>query len=340
MDIKQVAARAKVSVATISRTINRPELVDAKTAARVWKMIRHLNYYPNGQARALVSGKSRMFGLIISDISNPFFPELVKSFDDAAIQHSYEVLVANTDYKSDRMAICVRKMIERKVDGIAIMTSELDPHLLTELYRRRFPMVFLDLADVKPLVSRVVVDYAKGIGEVIRHLVSLGHQRIGFISGPLILKSARTRRSAFLSRLREFGVPRHRQSEAEGNHRVDGGDVAMRGMLLQPNPPTAVVTSNDLTAIGALRAIKAAGLDVPRDISVVGFDDIELSQYTHPPLTTIRLSREELGRKAFDALYRTAEGLANMGQEIHISTALVLRDSTGPAPRKRYRTHQ
>ncbi len=334
MNIKQVAARAKVSVATISRTINRPESVDAKTAARVWKVIRELNYYPNSQARALVSGKSRMFGLIISDISNPFFPELVKSFDDAAIQHSYEVLVANTDYKSDRMAICVRKMIERNVDGIAIMTSELDPHLLTELYRRRFPMVFLDLADVKPLVSRVVVDYAKGIGEAIRHLVSLGHQRIGFISGPLILKSARTRRSAFLSCLRKFGVPRHRQIEAEGNHRVDGGDFAMRGMLSQPNPPTAVVTSNDLTAIGALRAITAAGLDVPRDISVVGFDDIELSQYTRPPLTTIRLSREELGRVAFDALYRTAEGLANMGQEIHINTTLVLRDSTGPAPRK------
>ena len=109
MNIKQVAARAKVSVATISRTINRPESIDARTAARVWKVIRELNYYPNGQARVLVSGKSRMFGLIISDTSNPFFPELVKSFDDAAIQHGYEVLVANTDYRSDRMAICVRR---------------------------------------------------------------------------------------------------------------------------------------------------------------------------------------------------------------------------------------
>jgi len=114
----------------------------------------------------------------------------------------------------------------------------------------------------------------------------------------------------------------------------------MRGMLAQPNPPTAVMTSNDLTAIGALRATAAAGLDVPRDISVVGFDDIELSQYTHPPLSTIRLSREELGRKAFDALYRAAEGLAAMGQEIRISTTLVLRDSTSPAQRKRYRTHK
>ena len=340
MNIKQVAARARVSVATISRTINRPESVDAKTAAKVLKVIRELNYYPNSQARALVSGKTRMFGLIISDISNPFFPELVKSFDDAAIQHGYEVLVANTDYKSDRMAICVRKMIERKVDGVAIMTSEVDPHLLTELYRRRFPMVFLDLADVKPLVSRVVVDYAKGIGEAIRHLVSLGHERIGFISGPLMLKSARTRRSAFLGCLKKFGAPRYRQIEAEGNHRVDGGDFAMRGMLAQPNPPTAVMTSNDLTAIGALRAIAAAGLEVPRDISVVGFDDIELSQYTHPPLSTIRLSREELGRKAFDALYRAAEGLAAMGQEIRISTTLVLRDSTSPAQRKRYSTHK
>jgi LacI family transcriptional regulator len=334
MNIRQVAAKAKVSVATISRTINRSELVDAKTAEKVWRVIRQLKYYPNGQARALVLGKSRMFGLIISDISNPFFPELVKSFDDAAMQHNYEVLVANTDYKSERMGIAVRRMIERKVDGVAIMTSELDRDLLTELYRRRLPLVFLDLGNVQPLVSRVVVDYRKGIAEAIRHLVSLGHQRIAFISGPLVLKSARTRRTAFLGCMRESGIPAGHQMEYEGNHRVDGGDVAMRSMLSQPNRPTAVLASNDLMAIGAMRAITAMGLEVPRDISVIGFDDIEFSQYIRPRLTTIRLSREDLGRKAFDALYRTAEGLAKRGQEIHMGTTLVLRETTGPPARE------
>ncbi|HLJ86172.1 MAG TPA: LacI family DNA-binding transcriptional regulator [Candidatus Angelobacter sp.] len=332
MNIKEVAARAKVSTATISRTINQSESVDPKTAQRVWRAIRELNYYPSSQARALVSGRSRMLGLIISDISNPFFPELVKSFDDAAIENGYEVVVSNTDYKSDRMSLCVRRMIERNVDGVAIMTSEIDSHLVEELSRRRLPMVFLDLGKLKPFVSNILVDYSKGIEEAVRHLVGLGHQKIGFISGPLNLKSAHTRRAAFLHGLQSCGLSRRQYMEVEGNHRVDGGDVAMRGLLAYPDRPTAVLTSNDLTAIGALRAITTAGLSAPHDISLIGFDDIELSQYTQPPLTTVRLSREELGRKAFDALFRSVEGLTKSGQEIGVSTTLVLRQSTGPAP--------
>jgi LacI family transcriptional regulator len=274
-----------------------------------------------------------MFGLIISDISNPFFPELVKSFDDAAIRNNYEVLVANTDYKSERMGIAVRRMIERKVDGVAIMTSELDRDLLAELYHRQLPLVFLDLGEVHSRVSRIVVDYRTGIEEAIRHLVSLGHKRIAFISGPLILKSARTRRTAFLACLRESGISAGQQMEYEGNHRVDGGDAAMRSMLSQPNRPTAVLASNDLMAIGAMRAISAMGLEVPRDISVIGFDDIEFSQYIRPRLTTVRLSREDIGRNAFDALYRTAEGLTKKGQEIHVGSTLVVRETTGPPAR-------
>jgi LacI family transcriptional regulator len=331
MNIKEVAAKAGVSTATISRTINQSGTVNPKTAEKVWKVIRQLGYYPNTQARALVSGRSRIFGLIISDITNPFFPELVKSFEDAAIQHNYEVIVGNTDYKQERMNICVRRMIERKVDGVAIMTSELDKHLFDELSRRRFPLVFLDLGKPKPLVSDLVVDYPKGIREAVLHLVSLGHQRIGFISGPQTLKSARVRRSAFLECLRECGIQDHDRLIADGNHRVDGGQAAMQAMLALPQPPTAVLASNDLSAIGALHAVAAAGFRVPQDISVIGFDDIELCQYTQPPLTTVRLSRDELGRKAFYELYRAAEGLSASGQEVPVSTTLVLRESTARA---------
>ncbi len=334
MNIKEVAARAKVSTATISRTINQSELVSPKTAERVWRAIRELGYYPNTQARALVSGKSRIFGLIISDISNPFFPELVKAFEDTAILHAYEVIVANTDYKSDRMGLCVRRMIERKVDGVAIMTSEIDRPLLDELSKRDMPIVFLDIGKVKPLISNISVDYARGIRESVQHLVALGHKRIGFISGPSDLKSARTRRSAFLDCLRECGISEKHQIVVEGNHRVDGGQAAMREMLARPTPPTAVLTSNDLSAIGALHAIQNAGLRVPQDISVIGFDDIELSQYTQPPLTTVRLSRDELGRKAFHALSQAAEGTATAGQDIKIATSLVIRESTARLSQK------
>lgn len=334
MNIKQVASLAGVSASTVSRTINQPEKVDAQTADRVWRVIRESNYVRNSQARTLVSGKSRIFGLIISDISNPFFPELVKSFDYSAVRHNYDILVASTDYRVDRLGTCVAKMIERQVDGLAIMTSELDRQHLAELYQRKLPMVFLDWGEVRPLVSRIVVDYERGVSDAMRHLVSLGHRKIAFISGPLTLKSIHSRHRAFLKCLRELNIPPFKQAAMEGNHRVDGGEAVMRILLAQSDRPTAVLAASDLTAIGALRAIRAAGLDVPRDISLIGFDDIELSQYMHPPLTTIRLSREELGREAFDALYRCAEGTTVSGQEIPISTALVLRESTGAALRK------
>ena len=297
------------------------------------RAIRDLGYYPNTQARALVSGRTRMLGLVISDIINPFFPELVKSFEFAAIQHGYEVIVANTDYSSERMGTCVRRMIERNVDGVAIMTSEMEPHLLAELSRRQLPIVFLDVGKLEPLISVISVDYNHGIRQAVQHVISLGHERIGFISGPRSLKSARTRRVAFLKCISLCGVSDRQRIVVEGNHKIGGGEIAMTQMLSMPNPPTAVLTSNDLTAIGAMRAIHRGGLRVPEDISIVGFDDIEFSEFTQPPLTTVRLSRDELGQKAFNALYNGLDGGLPGGQEIRISTSLVLRQSTAPPNR-------
>jgi LacI family transcriptional regulator len=243
MNIKEVANRARLSTATVSRTINQSGLVRPRTAEKVRRAIQELGYYPNTQARALVSGRSQMFGLIISDIVNPFFPELVKSFEFAAIHRGYEVIVANTDYNSERMGGCVRRMIERKVDGVAIMTSEIDSHLLSELAHRRLPIVFLDVGKVKPLISNIRVDYSKGIGEAVQHIVSLGHKRIGFISGPLTLKSARTRRSAFLKCISARGIGQRRQSVVEGNHKIDGGELAMTQLLSLREPPCSPPTT-------------------------------------------------------------------------------------------------
>jgi LacI family transcriptional regulator len=328
MNIKEVADRACVSTATVSRTLNGSGLVKPRTAEKVWRVIRELGYYPSTQARALVSGKSRMMGLIISDIVNPFFPELVKSFEFAATHQGYEVIVANTDYNPERMITCVRRMIERQVDAVAIITSEIERHLIEELSRRKLPIVFLDVGKLKPLISNISVDYGKGIREAVQHIVSLGHKRIGFISGPHTLQSARTRRSAFLKCISDCGIKDQRRIVVEGNHKVEGGDTAMTHMLSLSDPPTAVLASNDLSAIGALRAITRAGLRVPDDISLIGFDDIEFSQCTQPPLSTIRLSRAELGQKAFDALFRHLDGQAKGGEDIPVSTGLILRQST------------
>jgi LacI family transcriptional regulator len=332
MNIREIAKRAGVSTATVSRVVNGTAPVALRTEQRVRKAIEHLGYYPNSHARTLGSGKSHMYGLIISDITNPFFPEVVKHFEQIAVEHGQEVLIANTNYQPERMKICVRRMLERKVDGVAIMTSEMEPELIQVLNNRGIPIIFLDTGDVGPHVSNILIDYDHGVGLAIDHLTSLGHRRIAFISGPASLASARTRHDAFLASLRKKKLKCTDNFIGIGNHRIDGGQAAMMQMLSLSVRPTAVLASNDLTAIGVIRAIHAAGLRVPEDISVVGFDDIELSSFLEPPLTTIRVSRAEIGTRAFTALYSGNKGC---GIAYKISTELVVRHSTGPVSESR-----
>jgi DNA-binding LacI/PurR family transcriptional regulator len=331
MNIAEVARRAKVSTATVSRTINSTGTVSPETAERVWKVVKALGYHPDTNARALVSGRSRFLGLIISDISNPFFPELVKSFEELALKHGLEVLCANTSYDPGRMSHCVRRLLERKVDGVAIMTSEMEKGLVAQLEQRRIPIVFLDTGHVREHISNIRVNYETGIHEAIEHLQALGHKRIGFISGPLELRSARTRRSAFLKWLKRYGLLAGERLIATGNHKIDGGEVAMEKLLAFAKPPTAILASNDLTAVGALRTLHRRGLRVPEDISIVGFDDIDFSQFTQPALTTVRLSRTELAEKALDALASALNGQVRLGREYDVDTHLIVRGSTGAA---------
>src|SRR5438067_3725704 len=244
MNIKEVAKRAKVSTATVSRTINDSAKVKPGTAERVRKAIEELNFYPNTHARTLVSGRSRMLGLIISDITNPFFPELVKHFEDQAVQKGLEVIIANTDCKPRRMAECIRRMVERKVDGAAIMTSEADPALVTELTRRNIPTVFMDTGKNGSLSANINIEYEQGIQEGLQHLFSLNHRRIAFISGPLNLPSAKRRLEAFVAGMQARGLHPEPELIEKGDHRIEGGISAMRDLLRLKEPPTAVITSN------------------------------------------------------------------------------------------------
>lgn len=335
MGIQAVAKLANVSIATVSRTLNNPSTVDPKTAERVWQAVRQLNYTPNPSARSLVSGRTRILGLIVSDITNPFFPELIKGFEDVAIQQGYEILISSTNYDSVRMSQCVRRMLERKVDGVAIMTSELEKPLVAELGRRKIPMVFLDVGAVGPSISNIKVDYAQGIRQAIEHLLALNHRRIAFIGGPLDLKSARIRRTAFLRGLADCGVSVDQRLVESGNHKIDGGLEAMTRLLAGPKPPTAALASNDLTAIGAMRAVRRAGFRVPEDVSLIGFDDIQLAEFTEPPLTTVRLPRLILAQRAFEALVTHLENKNEpnrRGAEHVVATELIVRLSTAPAP--------
>lgn len=335
MNIKAVAKLAQVSTATVSRTINGTAKVNPATEERVRKAIKALHFYPDTNARALGSGRSNLYGLIISDITNPFFPELIKAFEDIAVKNNQEVLIANTNYDPERMKICVTRMLQRKVDGVAIMTSEMDESLIEVFSRRHIPLVFLDAATLGPGVSSVSIDYAEGVGSAMRHLIDLGHKRIAFISGPLRLGTAQTRLSAFKKLQQRDRLVEHPQFIQEGNHRVDGGREAMLRILDafpdSDSRPTAVLASNDLTAIGAIEAIHERGLSIPGDISVMGFDNILLSAYMSPSLSTVNAPRAEVAKAAFQALLEAREpgGTLARGERHHVKTSLVVRESTG-----------
>src|SRR6202030_61874 len=223
MDIREIAKRARVSTATVSRTINRVPTVNAQLAKRVWSVIEELGYYPNTQARALVSGRSRIFGLIVSEFTNPFFPEIVQTFENLAVENNYEILLTSTGNDPKRMESSVRRMIERRVEGVAIMTFGMEELLLDDLKLRKIPLVFVDVGPARPHVSNIRIDYLHGIRQAVQHLAALRHERIAFITGPLTLKSATARREAFVQSMNEIGIPVDPQLIVEGNHTLEGG---------------------------------------------------------------------------------------------------------------------
>ncbi len=336
MGIREVAERAGVSIATVSRTVNGVRAVRPDIAAKVWRAIEEVGYVPNTQARALVSGHSRILGLIVSDITNPFFPELIHGFEQVAVRAGFEVLLASTGYDPALMANTVRRMIERKVEGVAVMTSEMDPSLLGQLTDRHIPLAFVDVGTPAPHVSNICVNYQSGVRQAVEHLRRLGHRRLAFISGPLTLKSARLRSEAFLECFTESQRDAEHPLIVKGDHTLDGGFHAVQELLSAPDRPTAVICSNDLTAIGVLRGLDAEGLRTPRDMSVIGFDDINMAQFTLPPLTTIRLSRQDLAHQAFGALIADIESAAaSEGATYPLDTRLIVRGSTAaPHPER------
>jgi LacI family transcriptional regulator len=327
--IKDIATEAGVSTATVSHVINKTRFVSDVVRARVLKAIELHNYYPNAHARSLASGSSRILGLVISDIANPFFPELVKSIETAAYEHGYDVILSNTNYDAERASHYVRRFIERKVAGVALMTSEMDKSLIEELARREVPVVFLDSGETGLHMSNLRVNYAEGIKQAILHLVELGHQNFAFICGLPHLRSAKRRLEAFLQTMREV-LPKAKTQIYQGDFKIEGGRRAA-AELLDGELPTAVIAANDLMAFGAISEFHRAGLNVPRDVSVVGFDNIAFSSLIDPALTTVNLPLNELGRFAVEALMTTLSNPTQHGVEIEISTALLIRNSTAAA---------
>jgi DNA-binding LacI/PurR family transcriptional regulator len=328
--IRDVAQRAGVSIATVSRAVNGISTVAPELAERVWSAIREVGYVPNTQARALVSGRSRLLGLIVSEITNPFFPELVQEFENLAVEQGYEVFIGSTNYDPVRTESLVRRMLQRSVDGVAIMTFGIEQELIQKLVDRAFPMVFVDSGPDLPNIRVLKVDYGEGIREAVQHLAALGHRDIAFISGPLHMRSAVARRDAFLKSMSELGLTVPREHIIEGTHTMEGGINATEHLLLSGEMPTAIVCSNDMTAIGVLHGLHRTTHKVPDDISVIGFDDIHLAQFVLPPLTTVQMSCKRIAAAAIQALrFGIEPGLPQAQQtEWPIPTHLVVRQST------------
>ena len=329
-NIHDVARRARVSIATVSRVVNRISTVDPDLAKRVWKAVDEVGYLPNTQARALVSGRSRILGLIVSEITNPFFPELVQQFENLAVAQGYEVMIGSTNYDATRTEALIRRMLQRNVDGVAVMTFGIEEAQVQKLVEHEFPLVFADAGPDLPNVRVLKVNYGEGIREAVQHLAALGHRQIAFISGPLRMRTAVTRRDAFRKSMSELGLAVPNACIVEGDHTMEGGKAAMEKLIAQAKLPTAVICSNDMTAIGVLHALDETTHKVPADISVVGFDDIRLAQFMLPPLTTVRMSCADLAEAAVQALRAGIEpGHPQSAQkEWPIATRLVVRRST------------
>jgi LacI family transcriptional regulator len=333
-DIRTVAALAKVSIATVSRTVNGSPAVSDRLSKRVWQAIEQLNYFPNTHARTLVSGRSRLFGIIVENITNPFFPELIQSFEEVAVAHGYEILVSSSNSDPAILANCVRRMLERKVDGVAVLSFGAEEPVLDQLVHRDIPMVLAEFRLGDPKVSTILMDYNTGIRAAVNHLAELGHSKIAFLAGPHKLHSAITRENDYCTAMEAAGLPIQKNWVIECDHTMKGGAAGFGKLQKLSTRPTAILCSNDMTAIGVLRAAYMEGLRVPDDLSVIGLDDIDFAEFTLPPLTTIRLSRSDLAQAAFEALRQQAEDPDNpkIQREFLVSTSLVVRESTAAPP--------
>ena len=327
--IRHVAQRADVSTATVSHVLNGTGHVRSLTRRSVLAAVKELRYYPNIHARDLASRNSKTLGMIVSDIGNPFFPEVIKAFETRARELGYEVILSDTDYEPRLMRHAAERMLKQKVRGVAIMTSEMSLKLVEEFVHGRIAVTFLDLGPVREYVSNIKIDYFSGIRRVVEHLYGLGHRRIAFAGGRSNLRSNLARRTAYLNSMRALGL--EPGPILPGDLRFKGGFAAGLAILKFSPMPTAVVAINDLTAVGVIKAFHHNGVRVPEDVSVTGFDRTHLAEYVVPSLTTVDLHRDLLGRIAADALHELSSFPNPQGKEYRIPADLIAGESTGPA---------
>ncbi|SFL74338.1 LacI family DNA-binding transcriptional regulator [Halanaerobium salsuginis] len=326
--IKDIAKQAGVSVTTVSRVINNKPDVGDKTRAKILRIIEDLNYNPNSVARGLVMQKTNTIGLIIPDISNPFFPQVARAIEDKAQKLDYSVIFFNTDNNPDREKKAVELFKSKQVDGLIVSLSLGNEAILRELKSADYPVVQIDravLTDNYPLVS---IDNQNSAYQLVQYILNKGHRRVAHISGDLNTTTARARLAGYQQALLDYGIKLDDNLLIKGDYSQYTGYQAMRQLLELDNPPTAVFAANDLSAAGVYKAIYAAGLRIPQDIAVAGHDDIEIASLLQPELTTMRQPKYNLGEEAVTILLRMINSKQKLKLSDHIlKTNLIIRQS-------------
>lgn len=329
-NIKDVAQRAGVSISTVSRALNDTDYpVKPETRKKVLEAAAELGFRPNDLARGLLSSKSRTIGLIIPDISNPYYPELSLGVESTASEHGYSVVFCNTGRSAEKLEQYVDVLLQKRADGIILAGGGTQS--------RQASQVLSDFELAVALVGRhslpfpsVQIDNRKAAREATSHLLDLGHQKVAFISGPSNLTSVQDRLTGYYEALRERGIERDDRLVREGNFEPRSGYSAAMALLQGEPRPTAIFAANDRMAISAISAAIDLGLSVPKDLSVVGFDDTVLASQVRPSLTTVAVPAYEMGVSVMKLLLDTLAG-KECPQTVWLSAELVVRQSTGLA---------
>jgi len=329
MSLEEVAKLARVSTSTVSRVLNNVGPVKNSTRARVMKAVAELKYHPNLHARTLAGGRSRTLGVIVSNLANPFFFDVFESLESAALADGFDVMMANTGYEPERLVASIRLMIGRRVAGLAAVVSEMDPRLIQLLTDAAIPTVFYDVGPAVGRIANIGVNYRKGVEKVLEYLHTLGHKRMAFVGHHAALGPTGERQKTFEEVVSRY-VPRVEFQIATGSDNMEGGQAAARELFESGFHPTAIVCVNDFMAVGVLREIRDRGLHVPQDVSVTGFDNIRLSQFCYPALTTVHIPRARIGEIAFEYLRADHDQHKPTGQNIVIEPEFIVRDSVGP----------
>jgi LacI family transcriptional regulator len=331
--IREIAREAGVSTATVSRVANQPEQVSRATREQVLAVIKRHHYVLDGIAVGLASRRSRLLGVVIPTITNSIYAASTQAAQKAAQDAGYTVLLAVSDFSPEQEAVQIHKLIERRVEGLILTGAERSREAREKLKRNQVPYVIIWQLARGAGAPTVSFDNHRAAALAVEHLIGLGHRRIALVCGRSDVNDrARARREGFEATLRAHGLPVEPGFILERDFEFVEGRAAMHALLQHPRPPTAVFCANDIQAIGAMYECREAGIEVPRDISIVGFDDLPIAQYTTPQLTTVRVPAAEMGKLATEALIMMIrEGRRPRSVELPIQ--LVERGSTAP-PRR------